>query len=42
MLIRLKGGRVVDPLNDRDAIGDVFIENGRIVEGASHTTIEEV
>ncbi len=36
MLIRLKGGRVVDPLNDRDAIGDVFIENGRIVEGASH------
>jgi formylmethanofuran dehydrogenase subunit A len=36
VLIRLKGGRVVDPVNDRDAIGDVFIENGRIVEGASN------
>ncbi|MEG6509362.1 formylmethanofuran dehydrogenase subunit A [Methyloligella sp. 2.7D] len=32
MLIRLKGGRVVDPVNNRDAVGDVFIDNGRIVE----------
>jgi formylmethanofuran dehydrogenase subunit A len=31
MLIRLKGGRVIDPVNNRDAVGDVYIENGRIV-----------
>jgi formylmethanofuran dehydrogenase subunit A len=31
MLIRLKGGRVVDPVNNRDTIGDIFIEAGRIV-----------
>ena len=31
MLIRLKGGRVIDPVNTRDAVGDVYIENGRIV-----------
>jgi len=31
MLIRLKGGRVVDPANKTDAVGDVWIENGRIV-----------
>lgn len=31
MLILLQGGRVVDPAHDRDAIGDVFIEDGRIV-----------
>lgn len=30
MLIRLKGGRVIDPVHDRDAAGDVFIEDGRI------------
>ncbi len=31
MLIRLKGGRVIDPAHDRDAVGDVFIDDGRIV-----------
>ena len=31
MLILLQGGRVVDPAHDRDAVGDVFIEDGRIV-----------
>lgn len=31
MLVCLKGGRVVDPVHNRDGIGDVFIENGRIV-----------
>lgn len=30
MLIRLKGGRVIDPAHDRDAVGDVFIEDGQI------------
>ena len=31
MLIRLKGGRLVDPANNRDEIGDLFIRGDRIV-----------
>lgn len=31
MLIRIQGGRVVDPTADRDAVGDVWVEDGRIV-----------
>lgn len=31
MLIRLKGGRVIDPTHDRDEVGDLFVEDGRIV-----------
>jgi formylmethanofuran dehydrogenase subunit A len=30
-MIRLKGGRVIDPVHGRDAMGDVFIDHGRIV-----------
>ena len=36
MLIRLKGGRVLDPVHAHDAVGDVLIENGRIVAAASN------
>ena len=32
MLTRLKGGHVVDPAHDRDGEGDVFVENGVIVD----------
>jgi formylmethanofuran dehydrogenase subunit A len=31
MLIRIKGGRVVDPANRRDKVGDVWIEGERVV-----------
>ncbi len=31
MLIQLKGGRVIDPANNRDSVGDIYLENGRIV-----------
>jgi formylmethanofuran dehydrogenase subunit A len=31
MLILLKGGRIVDPVNGRDEIGDLWIENDRII-----------
>jgi formylmethanofuran dehydrogenase subunit A len=31
MLILLKGGRIVDPVNERDEIADVWIEDDRIV-----------
>ena len=32
MLILLKGGRIIDPAyNDRDEIGDLWIEDGHII-----------
>ena len=31
-MIRLKGGRIIDPANARDEIGDLFVDGGRIVE----------
>lgn len=31
MLTRISGGRVIDPANRRDAVGDVWIADGRIV-----------
>jgi len=31
-MIRLAGGRVIDPANARDEVGDVWIDGGRIVE----------
>src|SRR5262245_64161848 len=35
MLTCLTGGRVIDPANDRDGIGDIWIRDGRIVEPPS-------
>jgi len=32
MLTCLKGGRVIDPAHGRDAVGDVWVRDGRIVE----------
>ncbi|MDF2601286.1 MAG: formylmethanofuran dehydrogenase subunit, partial [Methylobacterium brachiatum] len=34
MLSVIRGGRVVDPTASRDAVGDVWIEDGRVVEPA--------
>jgi len=42
-VIHLKGGRVIDPANNRDGVGDVFIANGRIAaqgESAKYETID--
>src|SRR6266540_2521454 len=33
MKLHIKGGRVVDPASGRDAIGDVFVSEGRISDG---------
>jgi dihydroorotase len=33
MKLLVKNGRVVDPASGRDAVGDVFVAEGRIVEG---------
>ena len=32
MLTRIAGGRVIDPANGRDAVGDVWIRDGKIVD----------
>ncbi|WP_407050145.1 formylmethanofuran dehydrogenase subunit A [Methyloraptor flagellatus] len=42
MLTRLKGGRVVDPEQNLDAVADVYIRDGRIVAApAEHETVDE-
>jgi dihydroorotase len=38
MKILLKGGRVVDPASGRDEVGDVFIDDGRIVAPGGSTS----
>ncbi|HUB65623.1 MAG TPA: formylmethanofuran dehydrogenase subunit A [Methylocella sp.] len=42
MLILLKGGRIVDPVNGRDEIGDLWIENDRIVAAPKGKLADEV
>ncbi|MGU3538334.1 formylmethanofuran dehydrogenase subunit A [Methylobacterium sp. A54F] len=37
MLTRISGGRVVDPTAGRDAVGDVWIEDGRVVAPSERT-----
>ena len=32
MLTRIAGGRVIDPANGRDAVGDVWMRDGKIVD----------
>jgi dihydroorotase len=36
----IRGGRVIDPANKRDQVGDVLIVDGRIAEGSQLSTIE--
>lgn len=33
MLTRIAGGRVIDPANNRDGVGDLWIRDGRIADG---------
>jgi dihydroorotase len=35
-MIRLVGGRILDPASGRDEVGDLYIDDGRIVDGDSH------
>jgi formylmethanofuran dehydrogenase subunit A len=41
MLTRLKGGRVIDPANGRDAIGDLWMRDGRIVDAPTGGQADE-
>jgi dihydroorotase len=34
-MIRITGGRIIDPANDRDAIGDLLVDDGRITDNAT-------
>jgi formylmethanofuran dehydrogenase subunit A len=42
MLILLKSGRIVDPMNGRDEAGDLWIQNGRIVAAPPSGLPDEV
>jgi formylmethanofuran dehydrogenase subunit A len=42
MLIRIKGGRIVDPANARDEIGDLFIRDDHIVAPPPDQTADEI
>ena len=42
MLILLKGGRIIDPVNERDEIGDLWIENDRIIAPPPAGVADEV
>jgi formylmethanofuran dehydrogenase subunit A len=42
MLILLKGGRIIDPVNGRDEIADLWIENGRIIPAPHEGVADDV
>src|ERR1700737_4850056 len=42
MLILLKGGRIVDPVNERDEIADLWIEDGHIAAPPPGRQADEV
>lgn len=42
MLICLKGGRIIDPVNGRDEIADLWIENDRIIEAPHGGVADDV
>src|SRR6204780_2507921 len=42
MLTCIRGGRVLDPARGRDAIGDVWIRDGRIVDPPAPAPVSEV
>ncbi len=42
MLIRVKGGRIVDPANERDEIGDLWILDDRIVAPSRTAPADEI
>jgi dihydroorotase len=41
-MIRLAGGRIIDPAANRDEVGDIYIETGKIVERRGATPESEI
>ena len=46
MTILIRNGRIIDPANERDEVGDLFIVDGRIAKqtevGNQHSAVEEI
>ena len=40
--IRIRGGRIIDPANQRDEVGDLFIDAGCIVDALTGKAAEEI
>ena len=40
--IRIRGGRIIDPANQRDEVGDLFIDAGGIVDTLTGAAAEEI
>src|SRR5262249_58753679 len=40
MLTRIKGGRIIDPANGHDGIGDIWMRDDRIVEAPPAATAD--
>jgi formylmethanofuran dehydrogenase subunit A len=41
MRTRIAGGRVIDPAHDRDAVGDVWLSDGRIIDAPPPGTVAD-
>jgi formylmethanofuran dehydrogenase subunit A len=41
MLICLAGGRIIDPTNGRDSVGDLWVRDGRVTAGPEHGQADE-
>ncbi len=42
MTTRIRNGRIIDPANDRDEIGDLLIVDGKIADGIAREADEEI
>jgi formylmethanofuran dehydrogenase subunit A len=42
MLMRLAGGRIIDPANGRDAVGDLWVQDGRVIAAPEHGRSDEM
>lgn len=38
--LHIGGGRVIDPANKRDAVGDVYLHEGKVVDPQAHPTVQ--
>jgi formylmethanofuran dehydrogenase subunit A len=41
MLTRLAGGRIIDPANSRDAVGDIYLRDGRVAAASPNGAVDE-
>lgn len=41
MLTRLTGGRIIDPVHARDGVGDLWVQDGRMIDAPDHARADE-